>query len=104
MGGASKKLDSDKFLKKIVDSKYVKNIFILDSEIAEKIKDKLIEFGGEKKIKGVYSEFDKAIQSAYAESSKGEIVLLSPGFASFGMFENEFDRGRQFKNIVKKLK
>ena len=104
IGGASKKLDPDKFLKKIAESKYVKNIFILDSEIAQKIEEKLIEFGAEKKVQGIFSEFDKAIKAAYAESSKGEIVLLSPGFASFGMFQNEFDRGRQFRSIANKLK
>jgi UDP-N-acetylmuramoylalanine--D-glutamate ligase len=30
-------------------------------------------------------------------------VLLSPGFASFGMFKNEFDRGNLFKALVKRL-
>ncbi len=31
------------------------------------------------------------------------VVLLSPGCASFGMFRNEFDRGRQFVDIVKEI-
>jgi UDP-N-acetylmuramoylalanine--D-glutamate ligase len=30
-------------------------------------------------------------------------VVFSPGATSFGMFANEFDRGRQFKNLVKEL-
>jgi len=29
--------------------------------------------------------------------------VLSPGCASFGVFINEFDRGDQFRNAVKKL-
>jgi UDP-N-acetylmuramoylalanine--D-glutamate ligase len=29
-------------------------------------------------------------------------VILSPGCASFGMFLNEFDRGRKWKEAVKK--
>ncbi len=103
MGGASKKLDPTIFLKKISQSKYVKNIFILDSKIAKKIEKQIIELGGEDKINGIYSEFDKAIKEAYIEAEQGGLVLLSPGFASFGMFENEFDRGRQFRNIVNKL-
>jgi UDP-N-acetylmuramoylalanine--D-glutamate ligase len=27
---------------------------------------------------------------------QGDIVLFSPGFASFGMFLNEYDRGDKF--------
>ncbi len=103
IGGASKELDPTNFLKKISQSKYVKNIFILDSVIAEKIKNQLIELGGEDKIKGIYSDFEEAIKSAYLSAGKGQLVLLSPGFASFGMFENEFDRGRQFRKIVDML-
>ncbi|MCK5081253.1 MAG: UDP-N-acetylmuramoyl-L-alanine--D-glutamate ligase, partial [Candidatus Moranbacteria bacterium] len=101
---SSKKLDPASFLKKIVRSKYVKNIFILDSPLAKKIQADIIELGGGDKIRGIYSDFNESIKSAYSETEKGELVLLSPGFASFGMFENEFERGRQFRKIVNNLK
>jgi UDP-N-acetylmuramoylalanine--D-glutamate ligase len=104
IGGSSKKLDPTDFLKKLVKSRYVKNIFIMESPIAEKIKDELMELGGEFKIKGIFNNFEETIKSAYQEAESGEVVLLSPGFASFGMFENEFDRGRQFKKIAISLK
>ncbi len=104
IGGSSKKLDPASFLKKIVRSKYVKNIFILDSPLAKKIQADIIELGGGDKIRGIYSDFNESIKSAYSETEKGELVLLSPGFASFGMFENEFERGRQFRKIVNNLK
>jgi len=103
IGGNTKELDPTAFLKKISNSKYVKNIYILDSILAEKIKDQLIELGGEEKIRGVFDEFSKAIEAAFRDSQKGDVVLMSPGFSSFGMFKNEFDRGRQFRDIVNKL-
>lgn len=33
----------------------------------------------------------------------GDVVLLSPGAASFGLFLNEFDRGDKFREAVEKL-
>lgn len=47
----------------------------------------------------------QALQQAShsAQELGAEIVLLSPGFASFGMFINEFDRGDQFNELVRQL-
>jgi len=36
-------------------------------------------------------------------AKKGDVILLSPGCASFGMFRNEFERGDQFKKVVRKI-
>jgi UDP-N-acetylmuramoylalanine--D-glutamate ligase len=44
-----------------------------------------------------------ALDAAMQESAPGDIVLFSPGFASFGMFQNEFDRGYQFEELVRRL-
>ena len=45
----------------------------------------------------------QAVDLAFRESKKGDIILLSPAAASFNMFKNEFDRGEQFVKAVKKL-
>jgi UDP-N-acetylmuramoylalanine--D-glutamate ligase len=45
----------------------------------------------------------EAVKQALKVSVKGDTVLLSPGFASFGLFKNEYDRGDQFLAAVKKL-
>jgi len=44
-----------------------------------------------------------AVRSAYYLAKNGETVLLSPSCASFDLFENYEDRGRQFKNAVREL-
>jgi len=46
---------------------------------------------------------EEAVKVAHKLSEKGEVVLLSPACASFDLFENYEDRGRQFKNAVKNL-
>lgn len=45
----------------------------------------------------------EAVQAAFHFSNKGEVVLLSPACASFDLFKNYEDRGRQFKQAVKNL-
>ncbi len=45
----------------------------------------------------------EAVGKSYNLSKKGDTVLLSPACASFDLFENYEDRGRQFKNCVYNL-
>lgn len=49
------------------------------------------------------SSMKDAVQACYRLAKKDEIVLLSPACASFDIFENYEDRGRQFKQYVKAL-
>ncbi|MCL6523336.1 MAG: UDP-N-acetylmuramoyl-L-alanine--D-glutamate ligase [Thermoflavifilum sp.] len=45
----------------------------------------------------------EAVDTAFHLARPGDVVLLSPGCASFDLFKNYEDRGQQFKQVVKSL-
>ncbi len=49
------------------------------------------------------SSMEEAVRSSYYLAKKGQTVLLSPACASFDLFNNYEDRGRQFKAAVRNL-
>lgn len=49
------------------------------------------------------SSMEEAVRSSYYLAKKGQTVLLSPACASFDLFTNYEDRGRQFKQAVRNL-
>ena len=46
---------------------------------------------------------EEAVKVAYKIAERNDAVLLSPACASFDLFENYEDRGRQFKEAVRHL-
>lgn len=49
------------------------------------------------------SSMEEAVRTSYYLATKGDTVLLSPSCASFDLFINYEDRGRQFKKAVRNL-
>jgi UDP-N-acetylmuramoylalanine--D-glutamate ligase len=104
-GGSDKKLDMAELGKTI--SEKVKSAVFLKGQATDKlidaIKNNLSAEENQKEFKVVES-MEKAVEMAQMEAKNGDIILLSPGAASFGMFQNEFDRGDKFKAAVNALK
>ncbi len=97
VGGVDKGNDYSELFK--VVSKKVKAIVCLgkdNSKILEAFKDKVATIVET-------TSMEEAVRSAYYLAKKGETVLLSPACASFDLFKNYEDRGRQFKEAVRNL-
>ena len=73
---------------------------ILIGEASEKIKKAL----GDITQTVMAQSLKDAVEASRDLAEKGDIVLLSPACASFDMFTDFEDRGRQFKRIVMELK
>jgi UDP-N-acetylmuramoylalanine--D-glutamate ligase len=103
-GGSDKNLDFSDFAKVI--SEKVKGIIFLKGNATEKLIEKLKRNMPDREHKRfeVFDSMNKAVEEATRVADNGDIVLLSPGAASFGLFENEFDRGDKFKEVIKNLK
>ncbi len=97
LGGSSKNSDFTEMGNVIGGSKNIKAV-ILAGEEAVKIKSsvnsyKVAVIEGAKNMAEIFSQISSVAQ-------KGDVVLLSPACASFGMFKNYKDRGEQFKKFV----
>ena len=82
-------------------------------EIVEKKVKKLILIGvSRNKLRAVFEgtvelseagNLEDAVELAFREAERGDVVLLSPGCSSFDMFKNYRERGERFKNAVRRL-
>ena len=61
--------------------------------------DKLIVEGVNGKV---FDTLEEAVDRAFEMAQGGDTILFSPGFASFGMFVNEYERNDIFVDIIKK--
>ena len=59
--------------------------------------------GGNKRIVQEVKNLKEAVGLAKKLAKPGDVVILSPGAASFDMFKSYADRGQKFKQLVKSL-
>jgi len=100
-GGSEKNADFTDLGKEIAKSK-VKSL-ILIGQTAKIIKESVLKAGFKGKIIENLENMEEIINQALKEAELNDVVLLSPGCASFGMFKDYKDRGNQFKKYAKAL-
>lgn len=100
-GGADKSLDFTELARAIAQR--VRAVILLEGSATDKVARAIEQAGGAALIVGRFDDFARAVHRAREIARAGEIVLLSPACASFGMFTNEFERGEQFREIVRRL-
>jgi len=73
-------------------------------ELLPTLHEEAVKQGVSDPVRGVFDNFTRALDTAVLLTLPGDVLLFSPGFTSFGMFLNEFDRGDQFVAYVRRLK
>jgi len=97
-GGADKGSDFKKFAKEI--KKRVKLLILFKGKATPKIKREVLKTGFSKNKIKLTNSMQNAIKIARDNADEGDIILLSPACASFGMFRNYKERGMLFKEEV----
>lgn len=100
-GGTDKKLPYSDLAEEISKSN-IKKIVFLPGSATDILKKELSSIAyPDKKILSV-STMAEAVERAGKEANPGDVVLLSPGAASFGLWSHEFERGDEFVQEIKK--
>lgn len=98
-GGTNKELDYGELGKAI--SEYAKAVFFLEGDATDQIKKSLPSKYN--KVIGTYNDLGELLKDVRTIAHPGDIILFSPGAASFNLFQNEFDRGRKFNEYISKI-
>jgi len=96
-GGADKKLPLDDFVK--VVNKYCKAVIMIPGTGTDILSSRKLKVESYK-----VENLNKAVEKAKKLAKTEDIILFSPAFASFGQFNNEYERNDLFLKIIKKLK
>lgn len=94
IGGVNKNLPYKMLAQKIKN--LAKKVYFLEGDATDEIQRYLKL----KKIK-TYTNLKQLLKDIQAELKEEELIIFSPGAASFNLFKNEFDRGEKFNKAVK---
>jgi len=72
-------------------------------ELLPLLREEVATRGVPDSVRGVFDDFAAAMDYAVSLTRPGDALLFSPGYTSFGMFLNEFDRGNKFVAYVTSL-
>ncbi len=98
-GGADKAVDLSELAATVVRDTH--SIHLLDGSATARLSEAIIARGG--RPHGPYQTIFNAVLTAHRSALPGDVVLLSPGCASFRLFRDEFDRGEQFRAAVRRV-
>ena len=98
-GGADKSVDLSGLAETV--ARVAWSIRLLDGSATPRLREAIVANGGGPR--GPYQSILDATLTAHRSSLPGDVVLLSPGCASFGLFRDEFDRGEQFRAAVQQV-
>lgn len=100
-GGSDKNLDLQPFAKATADR--CRLIALLEGTATDALHQGISAAGGSDKIVGRFHAMAPAVEALVHRARPGDVVLLSPGCASFGMFRNEYHRGETFVGLVREI-
>ena len=102
-GGYDKNLDYTPLAKPILDK--VKVLLLMGQTSGKIFNAVQEEMEKENKEIRIYmcNNLQETIDTAKKIAKPGQVVLFSPGSASFDMFKNAYDRGNQFKKLVNEI-
>ena len=86
VGGAFKNIDPTPLVNEI--PQYCKHVILLPGTGSDLIKNDLDAMP--------VDTVEEAVDAAFAAAQPGDTILFSPGFASFGLFKNEYERNDAF--------
>ena len=103
LGGSSKNSDFSELGQVISEKENIKAIIGIGEEW-ERIKASIVNTRSKAFLVEGAKTMEQVIKAVNKITETGDVVLLSPACASFGMFKNYKERGEQFKDEVRKLR